>query len=242
MAIATASYSSKGIGGIGLCLPANTSDQLFETHVQEFRHLSSLVTLRGYNTSAKDEHHQFRCSPDSRAGTLCGQHSASWLHVVRLLLAFLGFRNVSNGLFKWWHTDDTLRTNYEVMAPSHTLIRHVQKLKNQEENPKPCGIFVYMIFFLFYSWCSCTGPECKSIDQSTAKKRHFCRATIRQRVLGFNVVCFWKRPPSFLSFSKNLPQKTVCLTHGASFGFMCSALLALSVGPSGVNLTPLLKQ
>lgn len=82
MAAATASYSSKGIGGIGhaiLCLPANNSVQLFKTDLQECRHLSSLVTLRGYNTynTAKNQHHQFRCPPDSRAETQYGQHSAS---------------------------------------------------------------------------------------------------------------------------------------------------------------------
>lgn len=138
----------KGIGGIGhaiLCLPANNSDQLFKTPLQEFRLLSSLVTLPGYNTSAKEEHHKF--TPDSRAGTQCGPPSARRLYVIRLLLASLGFRNISNGLFEWWHTHDTLRTNYGIMAPSHTLIKHVQKLENLQQNPKPCGIFVYMIFF-----------------------------------------------------------------------------------------------
>lgn len=143
--------------------------RLFKTHLQELRHLSSLVTLGGSNTEAKEEHHKF--TPNAWAGTQCGPPSASWLYVIRLLLASLGFRNISNGLFKWWHTDDTLRTNYGIMASSHTLIKHVQKLENLQQNPKPCGIFVYTIIFLFYSWCSHSGLECKSIIQSTAKKR-----------------------------------------------------------------------
>lgn len=192
----------KGIGGIGhaiLCLPANNSDQLFKMHLHQDSDISAVSShCAVIILQQKEEYHKFTL--DSRAGTQCGPPSASWLYVIRLLLASLGFRNISNGLFKWWHTDDTPRTNYEIMVPSHTLIKHVQKLENLQQNPKLCSIIFYFTAGVLI------------VDT---------RATLRRQGFGFNVVCFWKRPPSFLSFPKKnkryvshtVPVLVLCVLH-----------------------------